>query len=56
MVADPRCGGERERALRHCPDRASFAWAYKAQALRELGRHEEAREAATQIPEMLIIS
>ena len=38
------------------PEHATLAWADQAEALRLLGRHQEAREAATQIPEMLIIS
>jgi len=46
---------EAERALRNCPSDggyqgATFAWRYKAEALRRLGRDDEAREAARHIP------
>jgi hypothetical protein len=41
---------EAEHALRHCPGGAIFAWGYKAKALRALGRHQEALEAALNIP------
>jgi hypothetical protein len=46
---------EAERALRHCPEDATFVWAYKTVALRELGRHAEAQDAGRQIPAQLII-
>ena len=46
---------EAERALAHCPAGASFAWAFRAQALQALGRVEEARSAASQIPKVLRI-
>jgi Flp pilus assembly protein TadD len=47
---------EAERALRHCPDDgATFAHAYKTVALRQLGRHQEAREAARQVPAMMTV-
>jgi hypothetical protein len=42
--------GEADRALRTCPEQATFAWAYRANALKRLGRPDEAREAASHIP------
>jgi hypothetical protein len=41
---------EAERALQNCPGEASFAWGYKAKALRSLGRYQEALDAALNIP------
>ena len=41
---------EAEHALRSCPGGAIFARGYKAKALRALGRHQEALEAALNIP------
>ena len=41
---------EAERALRNCPGEATFAWGYKAKALRSLGRYQEALDAALNIP------
>jgi hypothetical protein len=46
---------EANRALHHCPDQATFAWAYKAEALRLLGRHAESFEARLLIPDKLPI-
>jgi hypothetical protein len=46
---------EADRALHHCPDGATFAWAYKAEALRLLGHHREAFEAKLKVPERLVI-
>jgi hypothetical protein len=46
---------EAERALRNCPDEATFAWSYKARALRTLGRHQEALDAALKIPKQFMI-
>jgi hypothetical protein len=46
---------EANRALRHCPHEATFAWFYKAEALWLLGRHQESFEAKIKIPERLII-
>jgi hypothetical protein len=46
---------ESERALRNCPDHATFAWAYKAEALRLLGRYQESFDAHLNIPEKLVI-
>jgi hypothetical protein len=46
---------EADRALTTCPDGASFAWAYKAQALRLLGRQEESFLASLNIPKQLVI-
>jgi hypothetical protein len=37
------------------PEGATFAWAYKTNALRLMGRHEEAREAARKIPQQIEI-
>jgi hypothetical protein len=47
--------GEAERALRNCPDDATFAWSYKARALRTLGRHQEALDAAVKIPKQFMV-
>jgi hypothetical protein len=41
---------EAERALQTCPGEATFAWGYKAKALRALGRYQEALDAALNIP------
>jgi hypothetical protein len=46
---------EANRALSQCPAAATFTWAYKANALRLLGRHDEALEAGLKIPEQLVI-
>jgi hypothetical protein len=46
---------EADQALAACPDGATFAWAYKAQALRLLGRHEEAFMASLNVPKYLVI-
>jgi hypothetical protein len=41
---------EAERAVRNCHEHATFAYAYKAKALRLLGREAEAREAESHHP------
>jgi hypothetical protein len=46
---------EAERALQNCPGEASFAWSYKARALRILGRYQEALDAADKIPKQFVI-
>ncbi len=46
---------EAERVLRNCPDGATFAYAYKANALYRLGRDQEAFEARLKVPEQLVI-
>ena len=46
---------EAEQALRNCPGDATFAWSYKARALRTLGRHQEALDAAVRIPKEFLI-
>jgi hypothetical protein len=46
---------EATRALEQCPQGATFAWAYQAEALRLLGRDEESFEAARKVPERLMI-
>jgi hypothetical protein len=46
---------EAERALRNCPGESTFAWSYKARALRTLGRHQEALDAAVRIPKEFLI-
>jgi hypothetical protein len=46
---------EADRALRDCPGEASFAWSYKARALRTLGRYEEALDAAVKIPKQFML-
>jgi hypothetical protein len=46
---------EAERALLACPSHATFAWAYKAEALRLLGRHEESKAARVNVPRQLWI-
>jgi hypothetical protein len=46
---------EAEQALRHCPVEATFAWSYKARALRSLGREQEALDAAVNIPQRFVI-
>ena len=46
---------EAERALRNCLDEATFAWSYKARALRILGRYQEASDAALKIPKQFVI-
>ena len=46
---------EAERALQNCPGEATFAWSYKARALRILGRHQEALDAAVKIPKQFVI-
>jgi hypothetical protein len=42
---------EANRALRHCPDGARFAYMYKSAALYLLGRDREAFKASLEIPE-----
>jgi hypothetical protein len=51
----PQVLEEANRALASCPDGATFAWAYKAEALRLLGRHQESFEARLKVPERLVI-
>ena len=46
---------EAEQALRNCPAGATFAWSYKARALRTLGRHQEASDAAVKIPQRFVV-
>ena len=46
---------EATRALQQCPDGATFAWAYQAEALRRLGRHQESFEARLKMPEKFVI-
>ena len=46
---------EATHALHSCPQGSTFAWAYKAEALRLLGRYGEAFEAALNVPERLVI-
>ena len=46
---------EAEQALRNCPADATFAWSYKARALRTLGRHQEALDAAVKIPQRFVV-
>ena len=46
---------EAERALQNCPGEATFAWSYKARALRILGRYQEALDAAIKIPKQFVI-
>jgi len=46
---------EADQALAACPHGATFAWAYKAEALRILGRNRESFEARRKIPEQLVI-
>ena len=46
---------EAERALRNCPDGATFVYAYKANALSRLGFPAAAEAAARHIPEALVI-
>ena len=46
---------EADRALAACPEGATFAWAYKANALALLGRHAEAHAAAARVPRALIL-
>jgi phytoene/squalene synthetase len=46
---------EAERALRHCPEDTTSAHVYKAEALRLLGRHEEAQAAARMVPREIVI-
>jgi hypothetical protein len=46
---------EADRALAACPEGATFAWAYRAQALRWLGRGEESRAAQRKVPAQLWI-
>ena len=46
---------EADRALQACPAGARFAWAYRAEALRLLGRHEEAETARRKVPQQLWI-
>jgi hypothetical protein len=41
---------EADQALQSCPSEATFAWSYKAKALRSLGRYQEALDAALNIP------
>ena len=47
--------GEAERALAACPNGARFAWAYKSEALRLLGRQAESDAARRQVPKVLWI-
>ena len=51
----PQVLAEAERALWHCPDGATFAHAYKADALYRLGFPVAAAEAAHKVPEKLPI-
>jgi hypothetical protein len=51
----PQVLAEADRALEACPDGATFAWVYKARALREMGREEESFEAALKIPARLVL-
>ena len=37
------------------PAEAAFAWSYKARALRTLGRHQEALDAAVKIPKRFVV-
>ena len=37
------------------PRDATFAWSYKARALRTLGRHQEALDAAANIPKRFVV-
>jgi hypothetical protein len=46
---------EANRALRTCSDHATFAYAYKANALHRLGRNAEAFDAHLKVPEQLVI-
>jgi hypothetical protein len=46
---------EAEQALRNCASDATFAWSYKARALRTLGRYQEALDAAVNIPQRFVI-
>jgi hypothetical protein len=46
---------EAERALRNCPDGATFAWAYKAESLRLLGRYQESFDARLKVADRLDI-
>jgi hypothetical protein len=46
---------EAEQALQNCPSGATFAWSYKARALRLLGRYQEALDAAGKIPKQFVI-
>jgi hypothetical protein len=46
----PEVLAEADRALAQCPAAATFALAYRAQALAQLGRHAEAKRAQAQIP------
>jgi len=46
---------EAEHALAACPGGARFAFAYKAESLRLLGRTEESEVARRQVPAQLII-
>jgi hypothetical protein len=50
----PQVLEEANRALRHCPDGATFAHAYKANALYQLG-FPTAAAAARKVPEKLVI-
>jgi hypothetical protein len=45
---------ESEQALAHCPVYARFAYRDQAAALELLGRHEEAREASSRPPALVI--
>jgi hypothetical protein len=46
----PEVLAEADRALAQCPAAATFAQAYRAQALSQLGRHADAKRAQAQIP------
>jgi hypothetical protein len=46
---------EADRMLRHCPERATVAHAFRADSLLMLGREAEAREAARMIPQELVV-
>ena len=51
----PAVLAEATRALTACPEGATFGWAYKAEALRVLGRHEESQAAQRKVPAQLWI-
>jgi hypothetical protein len=46
---------EADRVLQNCPGEATFAWSYKARALRTLGRYQEALDAAVKVPKQFVI-
>jgi hypothetical protein len=47
---------EAARALAACPDGATFAWAYRAEALRRLGRVGESEAAKRKVPKPLWVA